>query len=505
MRSWIGGGNSLIILLLLQILGGEAWATPNADLIQAIQEKHVEGVRQALENGADVNVRDEGQGVRTFEYYLDVVHCLDTILDLGGMTSLIPEEGLPPLLVAMQSQDSEVHALVELLLHYGADVNASVPDEHFEGVKKGWTALITAAYHDDLKLVELLLHHGADVTFTVPEGSHAGDSALLMAEAHKNPEMIELLTQAGATPLDPDQQTKALHMRKERFATRRFHAVHCGGRESRCLEEHDMSYELYTLLGERLFLSISLPKEAEHIDWFLYGEMFFADNTYEFVQARVKPADIDLKHLVTECIHSDSDEAFLLENAPFSMEGFHRVFIQDDTMIPQWWTHGTALQDFPVNIVACNENDSGRGGSGCWAFYHDKTHMLRVFWWAKTQFSVQRLCNTFQIERCKDGGTLVQEDDALIPAPPCTPDTLQQLVLHSSQITEIIVGRLGNYARVQTPDGSCMIEVGTRIGKNAGHVVEISEKVVRVREYIQDAKGAIGEVETILYLNPLEE
>lgn len=605
-------GCSLLMLLLLQSLGGKVWASPNNDLLHAVQEKNLAAVQHALENGADANARDEhgipaliiavfgrdpiilehlpalqalvrakmhiedisndssaedvpdyssGMNSLTDSFFFSILRAspkkgdldvIEILLRHGADVNAIPAEGpligwtalfaavfnhdvaagrllldhgadanviapqglfsgLTLLLFAMHEQDSEDVELLDLLLQYGADANATYPEETglFLFVHEGWTALIKAAYKNDIKTVALLLHYGADVNFIVPEGSYKGDSVLVLAEAHKNQEMIELLLQAGATPLEPHQQAEVTRFQKE-FARDALHTWHCGGGYSGCAEEHDVSYEHYNYM--EIAEHIPLPRESEHIDWFSYGAGLFGGVKYEFVQASVKPADIDLKQLVTDCLQSRSEEAILIENAPFTMEGFYRVFVylqsEDDNFVPQWWNDENGMRDFTVNVVTYH-NDNKDGGHGyelgCWAFYNEHSHTLRVFRWLQGAVlrSAEDFCNLFK----EDNPLSQKENDASSQEARCTTNApLQQFALHDLQLTGIIIGGLGNYARVQTPDGiSCTINVGTRVGKNAGEVVDISEKSVRVREYIQNAKGNIEEVETLLYLHPPED
>jgi Tfp pilus assembly protein PilP len=99
------------------------------------------------------------------------------------------------------------------------------------------------------------------------------------------------------------------------------------------------------------------------------------------------------------------------------------------------------------------------------------------------------------------------EQDPLVPPNPAeilTP--LQKFELKQLKITGIILGGLGDYARVSAPDGkSYTINVGTLIGKSEGKVVSITSNIVLVKEIFRRMSGKVEEVETPMYLTPLKE
>lgn len=98
------------------------------------------------------------------------------------------------------------------------------------------------------------------------------------------------------------------------------------------------------------------------------------------------------------------------------------------------------------------------------------------------------------------------EDVIITPPPEELTSPLQKFDLNQIKLVGIILGGLGDYARVKAPDGqSYTINVGTLIGKHKGKVVSISENVVLVRETIEYESGTVEELETPLVLNPEEE
>lgn len=94
----------------------------------------------------------------------------------------------------------------------------------------------------------------------------------------------------------------------------------------------------------------------------------------------------------------------------------------------------------------------------------------------------------------------------LTPEPDEILSPLQEFELEELKLTGIIIGGLGDYARVRAPDGkSYTINVGTLMGKHEGKVISISDNIVLVKETFRYEGGDVEEVETPIYLNPIEE
>jgi ankyrin repeat protein len=98
---------------------------------------------------------------------------------------LVAESADAQLATAVQQMDRPT---IRRLLQSAAEVNASQVD--------GMTALLWAAYHDDLQLVEQLLRAGANVR----AANRYGVTALSLACTNGNAAMIERLLGAGANP-----------------------------------------------------------------------------------------------------------------------------------------------------------------------------------------------------------------------------------------------------------------------------------------------------------------
>lgn len=98
------------------------------------------------------------------------------------------------------------------------------------------------------------------------------------------------------------------------------------------------------------------------------------------------------------------------------------------------------------------------------------------------------------------------EDVVVTPPPEELTSPLQRYDIKQIQIVGIILGGLGDYAKVRAPDGeSYTISVGTLMGPHQGKVISISENVILVKETIRYESGTEEVVETPLYLNPEEE
>jgi type IV pilus assembly protein PilP len=94
----------------------------------------------------------------------------------------------------------------------------------------------------------------------------------------------------------------------------------------------------------------------------------------------------------------------------------------------------------------------------------------------------------------------------LTPEPDEILSPLQEFGLEELKLTGIIIGGLGDYARVKAPDGkSYTINVGTLMGKHEGKVISITDNIVLVKETFRYEGGDVEEVETPIYLNPIDE
>jgi Tfp pilus assembly protein PilP len=98
------------------------------------------------------------------------------------------------------------------------------------------------------------------------------------------------------------------------------------------------------------------------------------------------------------------------------------------------------------------------------------------------------------------------EDVIITPSPEEITSPLQQFDLKQIEVVGIILGGLGDFAKVRAPDGeSYTINVGTLMGKHRGKVISITDNEILVKETIEYESGKVEELETSLLLNPDEE
>ena len=118
-------------------------------LMRAALDGNTERVRELIDQGADINQRDD-----------------------NGRTALM---------FAVVNLHYET---MKVLLEYGADVNAKS--------KQGGTALMAAALTGDRRMVQALLDKGADLHERLPETNH---TARTIAATHGYAEIARLLNQ----------------------------------------------------------------------------------------------------------------------------------------------------------------------------------------------------------------------------------------------------------------------------------------------------------------------
>lgn len=201
------------LTLAVVVCGCWVYADDSAtfELLDAIERGDVEGVKAAVDKGADLQgtiienytalalAVDRGHG--------DIVKTLiaagsDVNAEAGWYPTalfLAASRGDVPVMKILIENGADVHAegmfgetalmlvvhhveAVQLLLDSGADPNAANRDE-------GWTALMLAVRDGDLEVVKLLLEAGAD-----PDATGGGSqSALDWARAYQKKDIQELL------------------------------------------------------------------------------------------------------------------------------------------------------------------------------------------------------------------------------------------------------------------------------------------------------------------------
>ena len=132
-----------------ELSAAEAYGHGHTSLMRAALDGNTESVRELINQGADINRRDD-----------------------SGRTALM---------FAVVNRHYET---MKVLLEHGADVNARS--------KQGGTALMGAAMDGELSMVQALLDKGADLHATLSE---TNESAATLAASHGYDEIARLLSQ----------------------------------------------------------------------------------------------------------------------------------------------------------------------------------------------------------------------------------------------------------------------------------------------------------------------
>ena len=132
-----------------ELSAAEEYGHGHTPLMRAALDGNTEKVKELIQQGADVNQRDD-----------------------NGRTAL------------MFAVINTHYETMKLLLEYGADVNAKS--------NQGGTPLMGATTAGDLRMVQALLENGADSHARLSE---TNESALTIAESHGYDEIARLLSQ----------------------------------------------------------------------------------------------------------------------------------------------------------------------------------------------------------------------------------------------------------------------------------------------------------------------
>lgn len=155
----------------------------------AAQLGDMDKVKALLEEGADVNAKDEnGMTPLLLAISNKQVDLAKFLIEKGADINLADRQGVVPLFRALWNKDLD---MLELLLKKGADVNT-------KHAKSGFTALHWAAMMDSKDSVELILDAGADVNAKSNTGETSLDVAAIWGVS---PAMAELLVTKGAEVL----------------------------------------------------------------------------------------------------------------------------------------------------------------------------------------------------------------------------------------------------------------------------------------------------------------
>jgi ankyrin repeat protein len=131
---------------------------PSIGIHEAYVRGDLESLKRLLGDPPDFpNCRGPaGVGEIVLEYaiYWSPLPFIKQLLELGANPNYDEHAGFPSLIASLSTQRPDKHAIVELLLAFGADIQQRGHND--------WTPLHWAAAHDDERGVALLLGHGAD-------------------------------------------------------------------------------------------------------------------------------------------------------------------------------------------------------------------------------------------------------------------------------------------------------------------------------------------------------
>ena len=173
-------------MILGMALVVSACASP---LHRAAERGDIQAMRTLLDQGADVNAKDYGEGLQTTIHPTALhvaaekgrMEAMTLLLDRGANINARDRFSFTPLHYANKSVEAS-----QLLLDRGADVNAK---NYF-----GWTPLAGAASQGNVQVVELLLNRGADINAK----ADSGETALHAAAKEGKVQVVQLLLERGA-------------------------------------------------------------------------------------------------------------------------------------------------------------------------------------------------------------------------------------------------------------------------------------------------------------------
>jgi hypothetical protein len=161
-------------------------------LFIAVEHGNIEMVRLLLDSGAKVNRRDESRRTPLMRIDSDTTRELvDLLVRHGAKVDLADEDGDTALFYAASAYEMKPEA-VQSLIDSGASVNLKN--------KKGETPLMQAVSSGNLEVVRVLLLAGAEVNVKDNEGDTALDRA---SDEEDGSELRELLISKGAESAKP--------------------------------------------------------------------------------------------------------------------------------------------------------------------------------------------------------------------------------------------------------------------------------------------------------------
>jgi ankyrin repeat protein len=158
-------------------------------LLNACSDGDLEKAKRAIENGADVNAKDEEGWTPLHKASLCGHEAVVSLLvEKGAHVNAKDNNGMTPLHLTIFD---EHEAIVSLLLENGADVNAKKND--------GWSPLHYASWNGNEAIISALLENGAYVNVKAKDGSTPLHWACANRYGGKDA-VVSLLLEKGADP-----------------------------------------------------------------------------------------------------------------------------------------------------------------------------------------------------------------------------------------------------------------------------------------------------------------
>jgi ankyrin repeat protein len=162
-----------IIQIVAAIAFSLAWASASAqtaDFVELVEGGTPQDIKNAVNQGADVNARDAVNGWTPLMYaarYNRNPGAIAALLDSGAKIDSRADDGSTPLMCAAANNTNP--EVIATLVKHGAQINARAD---------GWTALICAAdSNDNPEVILALLAAGADARLKDNTGRTAFDRA----------------------------------------------------------------------------------------------------------------------------------------------------------------------------------------------------------------------------------------------------------------------------------------------------------------------------------------
>jgi len=182
------------LLMATHLFAQEDWGQD--PLYSATIRADIEGVKKALENGADINRQSENgytslMWASTYSQTPEYAEVAKFLISAGADLNICAKDGTTAILDAAESSEE----ITKLLLEKGADIKALRNDGR--GI---FTSCIFGILmgNTDLGLAEFVLEKGADINEKATSGDVEGWAAIHYAVSNGNEELVSFLVKKGA-------------------------------------------------------------------------------------------------------------------------------------------------------------------------------------------------------------------------------------------------------------------------------------------------------------------